>query len=124
MSKKPSLMNLTKPTVLDSFIKTGSVETVDAPAEPAPQEAAAPAVAAAIETPAPETVKEPAAAAPRAARTPRKAKPESGEGEKKTSFTIHKDLHKGLKILAIRQDRELQELVNEALEAYLRKHSS
>jgi predicted transcriptional regulator len=38
---------------------------------------------------------------------------------KKTTVNIPKQVHKDLKVLAVKQDRELSEVVTEALEQYL-----
>jgi len=39
---------------------------------------------------------------------------------KKTTLILPKDLHTRIKVLAVEEDREMGELVTEALEAYLR----
>ncbi|HVX91308.1 MAG TPA: hypothetical protein VHC20_06860 [Candidatus Paceibacterota bacterium] len=39
----------------------------------------------------------------------------------KTSFHLRKSLHRRLKMIAAREDREMQEIVSEALEIHLAK---
>lgn len=46
---------------------------------------------------------------------------ESPEDMSKTTLRLPKDLHKKLKIRAIQQEREMQEVVAEAIEEYLSK---
>ena len=47
----------------------------------------------------------------------------SGGGGKKTSFSLDRDLHRQLKILAVQKNRKLQELFNDAIHGYLKKNS-
>ena len=48
-------------------------------------------------------------------------KPESA-GEKRTSINLDRELHRRLKILAVKKDSPFQDLVTDAIQAYLRKH--
>jgi predicted HicB family RNase H-like nuclease len=51
----------------------------------------------------------------------RKPKKESQEDMSKTTLRLPKDLHKQLKIRAIQQEREMQEVAAEAIAEYLTK---
>lgn len=117
MSKKASLMNLARPAAVESFIKSGDVP----PAIVATQTPAESPRVEVVEPPAQEPAVE--VVAPKPVRT-RKPVNEFGGGEKKTSFTLDRDLHRQLKVLAIQKDRKLQDLFNEAVQSYLKRHTA
>lgn len=110
-NKRPSLVNMPKFDEIQSFINGDE----RAAAAVAPPVAAEQDVQAA---PAPKA--ETAAAQPKRVR---KAITESAGGGKKTSFMLDRDLHRQLKILAIQQDRQMQDVLEEAIRTHIRKHS-
>lgn len=117
MSKKASLMNLARPAAVESFIKSGDVPAATV-ATQTPAESPRVEV---VEAPAQEPTAE--VVVPKLSRS-RKPTNELGGGEKKTSFTLDRDLHRQLKVLAIQKDRKLQDLFNEAVQSYLKRHTT
>jgi len=108
-------MNLTKTSEVETFIARGIVPTMSAgpvderqgvrPEEAGQSEIKPKAEIAPLKTPA------------------QKALGASGGSVKKTSFTLDRDLHRQLKILAVQNNRKLQELFNDAILSYIKKHS-
>ncbi len=146
MPKKASLMKLAVPTkAVEAFIKGGELPPASSEAVAAPQLVIKPVAAPTPAQPAAELPKphfddsadfHPEQIILRARQSMRSghhpverkplesSRPEATGGEKRTSINLDRELHRRLKILAVKKDSPLQDLVCEAIEALLRKEGA
>lgn len=113
MHKKPSLVGLKKASDLETFINTGKLS-------PEAPRAAEPASTGVV-VKAPPVAPGPVAPTVLKAVSP-KTVASNEAGERKTSFNLDRDLHCQLKILAVKKNRKLQDLLTEAIKSYLKKN--